>query len=140
MSSPATPPPETADESHSDSAASNKSRPSAPKTTNSKAQSPSGQHKSRSSKTRSSGPSAPVETTEFTDLTGPSSQQFQQTTHLNMYQHGHQRLGNSYTEHQTSEFINGVMPLQFMQHPYESALPIIFSTFLATLLGLPHNG
>jgi hypothetical protein len=32
------------------------------------------------------------------------------------------------------------MLLQFMQHPYESALPIIFNNFLANLLGFPHNG
>jgi hypothetical protein len=154
-----TSPPETADEYHSVSSATNKSRPSVSKRTKSKTQSPSGRHKSRSSKTRSSGPSAQnsAQTTEFTDLTGPSSQQFQQPTHANMHQHGHQRLGNSYTENQTREFINGirafnpnfsfqcllksisVMLMQFMQHRYESALPIIFSTFFATLLGLPHN-
>jgi hypothetical protein len=39
---------------------------------------------------------------------GPSSQQFQQPTQANVHQHDHQRLGNSYTEHQTREFINGV--------------------------------
>jgi hypothetical protein len=155
---PASTPP--ADESHSVSSATNKSRPSVPKITKSKAQSPSGQHKSRSSKTHSSGPSVQnsVQTTEFTDLAGPSSQQFQQPTHANMHQRGNQRSRNSYTEYQTREFINGlrafnpnfsfqcllksisVILLQFMQHPYESALPIIFNTFLATLLGLPHNG
>jgi hypothetical protein len=69
-----------------------------------------------------------------------------------------QRLGNSLNEQQTKEFINAVrtfnpnfsfhyllqsisiMLLQFTQHPYESALPIIFNTFLANLLGLPLNG
>jgi hypothetical protein len=91
----------------------------------------------------------------------PSVQSLLQSTY-NMHQHGHhpprQRLGNTHTEHQTREFVNcvrafnpnfsyqyllqtiSVMLLQFMQHPYQSALPVIFSNFLASLLGLPHNG
>jgi hypothetical protein len=32
------------------------------------------------------------------------------------------------------------MLLQFMQHTYERALPVIFNNFLANLLGLLHNG
>jgi hypothetical protein len=27
-----------------------------------------------------------------------------------------------------------------MQHPYESALPVIFNNFLSNLLGLPNHG
>jgi hypothetical protein len=31
------------------------------------------------------------------------------------------------------------MLLQFVQHPYESALPVIFHTFLSNLLGMSYG-
>ncbi|XP_021941787.1 uncharacterized protein LOC110840825 [Zootermopsis nevadensis] len=68
-----------------------------------------------------------------------------------------QRLGNSYTDRQTRDFVNIVrsfnpsfsfqcllqsltaMLFQFAQHPYESALPVIFNTFLTQLLGINYG-
>jgi hypothetical protein len=105
-----------------------------------------------------------LQSTDIPQLREPSSHHSYQQSTANTHQHGlqppTQRLGNSHTEHQTEEFINCVrafnpnfsfqyllhsisaMLLQFMQHPYESALPIIFNTFLASLLNisLPRNG
>jgi hypothetical protein len=94
--------------------------------------------------------------------TVPSPLQFQQPTNINMRQHFQHppglRLGNPHTEQQTSAFVNSVrdfnpnfsfqyllqnisvMLLQFMQQPYESALPVIFNNFLSNLLGLPDHG
>jgi hypothetical protein len=78
--------------------------------------------------------------------------------HQHPRQPPNQRLGNSKTEQQTNDFINrvrafnphfsfhyllqsiSIMLRQFTQHPYESALPIIFNTFLANLLAIPLNG
>jgi hypothetical protein len=68
-----------------------------------------------------------------------------------------QKLGDSNTESQSHEFVNKIrsfnpafsfqfliqslsaMLLQFMQHPYESALPVIFNTFLSNILGLNYG-
>jgi hypothetical protein len=80
----------------------------------------------------------------------------QQPVPTNQFPH-HKRLGDVSTEHQTQEFVNIIrnfnpsfsfqcllqsltaMLLQFMQHPYESALPVIFNTFLSHLLGFNYG-
>jgi hypothetical protein len=69
----------------------------------------------------------------------------------------HKRLDDISTEHQTQEFVNIVrtfnpsfsfqgllqsltaMLLQFIQHPYKSAFPVIFNTFLSHLLGFNYG-
>jgi hypothetical protein len=163
---PASPlPPATGDESLSDSSVAPKSRRPVPNLTITKGQRTAQQYDTtHPRKEHSSNPSdhGLLQSAEFPEPTGPRSLQFQQPTHAITHQHGHQpsrlRLGNSHTEHQTREFINCVqafnpnfsfqyllqtisgMLLQFMQHPYESALPVIFNNFLANLLGLPNNG
>jgi hypothetical protein len=87
-----------------------------------------------------------------------SAQNSLQPTSPNFHQPSRHTLGNSQTEQQTKELINCVrafnpnmsfqfllqsisaMLLQIRQHPYESAFPIIFNNFIASLLGLPYNG
>ena len=141
------PPPGAGDEPNSDSSVAPNSRHSAPKLSRTKGQ----------THTQQQDTTHPREEHSYIS----SDQNLLQSAD-NMHQHGHQpprqRLGNSYTEHQTREFVNcvrafnpnfsfqcllqtmSVMLLQFMQHPYESALPVIFNNFLINLLGLPHNG
>jgi hypothetical protein len=92
------------------------------------------------------------------DPMGPTSHHSHQPTTANIHQLGHQpprqRLDDSNTEHQTEEIINcvrafnpnfsfeyllqsiSVILLQFMQYPYEIAIPIILNTFLANHLRL----
>jgi hypothetical protein len=68
-----------------------------------------------------------------------------------------QRLGDLNTESQSRDFVNTIrsfnpafsfqiliqslstMLLQFMQHPYESALPVIFNTFMSNILALNYG-
>jgi hypothetical protein len=68
-----------------------------------------------------------------------------------------QRLGDSNTESQCRDFVNAIrsfnpafsfqtliqslsaMLLQFMQHPYESAIPVIFNTFMTNILALNYG-
>jgi hypothetical protein len=78
------------------------------------------------------------------------------TIPINLSPH-HKRLGDVSTEHQTEEFVAIVrtfnpsfsfqcllqsltaMLLQFIQHPHESALPVIFNTILSHLLGFNYG-
>jgi hypothetical protein len=103
-----------------------------------------------------------LQSAETPDTARLRSVQFQRPTHATLHQHGHQlprqKQENRYTKQQTRDFIIcvrtfnpnfsfqyivqtiSVVLLQFMQHTYESALPVIFNNFLANLLGLQHIG
>jgi hypothetical protein len=156
------PRPSTMDESHSDSSVAPKSRRSVPKLARTKEHRATEQHDTTHLREEhGSNPSNQnsLQSAEFPDPTGPRILQVQQLTHANMRQHDHQpprqRLGNSHTELQIREFINYIgdfypnfsfqyllqtISVMLLQHRYGSALPVIFSNFLANLLGIPHNG
>jgi hypothetical protein len=146
-------PPETGGESNSDVSDTSKSPPPVPRVTKTKQK----QHKTLSSGRQVPHPSArsPLPSTEIPTCL---RSEFPSTIHTHGPQPAKQRLGNSHTAHQTEEFINCVrafnpnfsfqlllqsfssMLQELIQHPYESALPIILNTFFANLLSLPHNG
>jgi hypothetical protein len=88
----------------------------------------------------------------------PSSSSYPPQAQLDGTHPPRNRLGNTQTESQTQDFVNCIRTFnpnfsfqqllqllsftlhQFMTHPYPSALPVIFSSFLTSLLGLSSYG